>query len=138
MSSQQSFSTKSGYKMKPWFPSLSGLSCRLLLPLLVFTFMVGCTGNPLSLLTGGGPNVAANVQAGKTNTQTIGITNNEQAPTVSLRPKARVDSIDQSEKVTNNYTADPWLIVLLILGWLLPSPNEIARGITKLWRRKQH
>ena len=30
--------------------------------------------SPLNLLTGGGPNVAANVQAGETNTQTIGTT----------------------------------------------------------------
>ena len=49
----------------------------------------------LSLLTGGGPNVAANTQVGKTNSQTIGVTKNL-APKVSVRPKARVDTIDQS------------------------------------------
>ena len=33
-------------------------------------FLGGCS-NPLAMLTGGGPNVAANVQAGKENTQQV-------------------------------------------------------------------
>ena len=32
--------------------------------------LVGC-GGPLSLLTGGGPNIAANTQAGKENVQQV-------------------------------------------------------------------
>jgi hypothetical protein len=29
-----------------------------------------------------------------------------------------------------------WVILLLILGWLLPSPQEIVRGFLKLFGRK--
>lgn len=31
----------------------------------------------------------------------------------------------------------PWVIMLLVLGWLFPSPNEIARWITNLFKRKK-
>lgn len=123
---------------------LSGLSSRLPLLLLASMLTVSCSKGPLSLLTGGGPNVAANVQAGKTNNQTIGTTNNV-APTVSLRPKSRVDRVDQSTTQTKVSSDEvhtvvinevpAWVILLLILGWLLPSPQEISRGFLKLFRR---
>jgi len=94
--------------------------------------VTSCGLSPLSLLTGGGPNVAANVQAGAENNQGINIKTG--APSVSVRPNSRVDAIDQS--TTNNTTIDPWIILLLILGWLLPSPNEMARWVTGLFRRE--
>ena len=121
-----------------------GLFLRLSLLLLVLTSTASCSSGALSLLTGGGPNIAANVQAGKTNTQTLGTTNNI-APTVSVRPNARVDSIDQSNN-TSRVSADNvetvvvnevpvWVVLLLILGWLLPSPNEIGRWLRSLSTR---
>jgi len=118
---------------KWWRLSFGRLSLLLLL-LLACISIAGCSKGPLSLLTGGGPNVAANVQAGKTNTQTIGQTNNI-SPSVNIRPKARVDKVDQSNNTTNNTEVDPLLIILLILGWLAPSPSEIGRGISKIFRR---
>jgi len=104
--------------------------------------LTGCGGmNPISLLTGGGPNVAANVQAGKTNSQTIGTTNNVEQKLI--RPKA--NTIKQSND-SNKLKADNvqtvvvnevpvWVILLLVLGWLFPSPNEIARYIRSLFTR---
>lgn len=109
---------------------------RLILILLLSLLLIsGCSKGPLSLLTGGGPDVAANVQAGKTNNQTVG-TNETYAPSVSIRPKARVDTIDQSKETINNTYVSPIMLILLILGWLAPSPSEIARGIRSLWPRK--
>ena len=115
--------------------------------LVLILFLAGCVGSPLNLLKGGGPNVAANVQAGQTNSQTIGTTNNI-APSVSIRPNARVDNIDQSineSKVAtesiDNFTVNeipPWVVLLLILGWLLPSPNEISRWFLQLFNRKRN
>ena len=121
--------------IQTWLKLLYGRLSLLSLLLLVSISMAGCSKGPLSLLTGGGPNVAANVQAGKTNTQTIGKTNNI-SPSVSIRPKARVDTVDQSTETVNNYQIDPLLIILLILGWLAPSPSEIGRSIRNLFRRK--
>lgn len=82
--------------------------------------------------------MAANTQLGKTNTQTVGTTKSN---TVT---ESTVDTVDQStndvktEKVeTVNIQQTPiWMILLLILGWLLPSPNEIGRWVTNLFRRK--
>ena len=125
--------------------SLSGLSSRMSLLLLVLMLTVSCSKGPLSLLTGGGTNVAANTQAGKTNSQTIGTTNNI-APTVSVRPNARVDTIDQSNSTSKVATetvetvvineVPAWVILILVIGWLLPTPNQIANSFLNLFRRK--
>lgn len=125
--------------MKALLKFLSGLSLRTPLLLLVFSGMVlaGCGGSPLSLLTGGGPNVAANVQAGKTNSQTIGQTNNV-APKTVVRPKARVETIDQSSNTTTNNELPAWVWVLFILtwivGWVTDTPATIVKQMIK---RKQ-
>lgn len=94
----------------------------------------GCGQGPLSLLTGGGPNVAANVQAGKENTQQV-VAN-------QVKTEAGRDVIQQTspvvaeniEEVTIQQTP-LWMLILLILGWLLPSPNEIARWIRGLFMK---
>lgn len=42
---------------------------------------------------------------------------------------------DFNQEITN---ISPLVLVLLVLGWLLPSPNEMARGIKNMflfWRR---
>ena len=89
--------------------------------------------------------MGANVQAGKANSQTIGTTNNI-APTVSVRPNARVDTIDQSTSTSKVATetvetvvineVPAWVILLLVIGWLLPTPNQIANSFLSLFRRK--
>ena len=127
--------------LKSWFGQYS----LLLLLLLVLTSTVSCSKLP-SLLTGG-TQVAANVQAGKTNTQTLGTTNNI-APTVSVRPNSRVDTIDQSNSTSKVNTEavetivvneiPVWLVLLfgLLCGFLIPSPQEIIRSIVGVFRRK--
>ncbi len=50
----------------------------------------------------------------------------------SVEAKVSAESV---EKVTVN-EVQPWVILLLILGWLLPSPNEIARWVSNLFKRK--
>jgi hypothetical protein len=123
-----------------------GLSSRLLLLLLVLTSTASCSSGALSLLTGGGPNVAANTQAGKTNSQTIGTTNNI-SPSVS---DSQVDKVDQrvvttrvaSDKVdvvTVNETP-PWLVIALVVWsiflWQLPSPSQIGNWFSNLFGRR--
>ena len=82
--------------------------------------------------------MAANIQAGKTNSQTIGTTKiveqkTESGDIKSVDAKVSAESV---EKVTVN-EVPPWVVLLLILGWLLPSPNEIGRWITKLFTREK-
>lgn len=118
--------------------SLCGQYLRLLLLLLVWigsaSLLTGCGKGPLSLLTGGGPNVAANVQAGKENSQAVvsQTTRNEAGRDVNT---AQVQAEEVKEVVIQE--VPPWVVLLLILGWLLPSPNEIGRWITNLFTRKK-
>lgn len=120
------------------------MQSKLKIVLVVIALMVipSCGTSPLKFLTGGGPNVAANTQVGKTNTQTVGTTNNTDQTIV--RPQAR--DIKQTSD-TNKVSADrvetvvvneipPWVLLLLILGWLLPSPGEMGRSLANIFRRK--
>lgn len=123
-----------------------GPSSRLLLLLLVLigsgNLVTGCKG-PLSLLTGGGPNVAANVQAAKTATQTIGSTTvtgdqkieNSSGHMVQIQEQQTKLTAENVDTVTINETPI-WMIVLLIIGWILPTPNQIAKSILGLFKRK--
>jgi hypothetical protein len=127
--------------LKSWYT----LSSPTLLLLLVFSgilLMAGCSGTPLSLLTGGGPNVAANTQAGKTNSQTIGTSSVTEQKLV--RPQARKiqQTADNNKVKADNVQTvvvneiPVWVVLLLILGWLLPSPNEIGRSVINAFRKK--
>jgi len=113
-------------------PSLRSL--RYLLVLIGLVSLVGCKG-PLSLLTGGGPNIAANTQIGKNNSQAVVSLDTSARP--RLRVEAPVETVIQDTSVTKNTEVDPLLLLLLIAGWLAPSPAEIGRTIVKLFRRKQ-
>lgn len=125
-----------------WLKSLYGLLSRLLVwPLvLIGTIgLAGCSQIP-NFLLGGGPNVAANTQIGATNSQTIGTT---ELSTIEVKDSEKVsistDTQDvktaKVDTVTINKT-EPWVILLLILGWLLPSPSQIGNSISSLFTRR--
>lgn len=106
--------------------------------------LASCTGGgALRLLTGGGPNVAANVQAGKTNVQSIGGTSVSDQKLV--RPQAR--TIEQSagetgvraeavQSVTVHNEAPPWvwIIVICSVGLMALSLADEVRD--RMERRK--
>ena len=112
---------------------------RLLLPLLLAAMIAGCS--PIGLPLGGGTNVAANTQIGRENTQTVGQDNRFQP---EVKTESSIETVEQSSndirtgdveniQVTN---IPPWVILLLIIGWLLPSPGEMGRSIASLFRRR--
>jgi hypothetical protein len=104
--------------------------------------MAGCS-NPLDLLTGGGVNTAANVQAGKTNTQTIGTTTVTEQKLV--RPQARkIQQTADNNKVraesvktvvVNEYPV--WLIIAFAVALFMDSPVRWVEQILGLLRRKK-
>lgn len=107
--------------------------------LIFIVLLSGCGALPLGML-GGGPNVAANVQAGKENRQT--------AVSVEERIEAGRDVVQkevetgQVETLTvNNQDIPPWVLLVALIGWLLPTPTQmgesIGRGVMALFRRKQ-
>lgn len=104
-----------------------------LLALTLVILLAGCV-NPLAILSGGKPSVAANVQAGKENTQQV-VAN-------QVKTEAGRDVVQQSSPVIAENIKEVtiqqtplWMLVLLVLGWLLPSPNEIARSIRGLFKK---
>jgi predicted small lipoprotein YifL len=115
-----------------------GQYLRLLLLLSVYSglaiTLTGCGKGPLSLLTGGGPNVAAQVQMGKENNQAVV---SQTTRTEAGRDVNQSKLQAQEVKQVTIQEVPPWVVLLLILGWLLPSPNEIGRWITNLFTRKK-
>jgi hypothetical protein len=107
----------------------------ILLATVLLTTTLSSCGGPLSLLTGGGPNVAANTQIGKENNQGINTSVDNSVRPV-LKPEGPVETIVQDNSTTKNTEVDPLLLLLLVLGWLAPSPQEIGRGILKLLGRR--
>ncbi|MFG6535567.1 bacteriophage spanin2 family protein [Sulfitobacter sp. 1A16787] len=110
---------------------------RLWAAILATMALAGCGVPGVGALLGGGPKVAANVQAGQTNSQTIGVT---RAPAPVLRD-VTADRVRQSAD-ENKVAADrvetvvvnevpAWVILLALAGWLLPSPGEIGRWIAR-------
>ena len=100
--------------------------------LILAVLVTGCSAIP-SLTP-----VGVNGQIGSTNTQTVGVTNVNK-PTVKAETVVDPDlSVNQvkGESVVINKT-EPWVIILLVLGWLAPSPQEIGRGIGNLFRRRK-
>ena len=113
---------------------------RVTIALLSILLLSNCTSlNPLSLLSGKGTNVAASTQIGKTNTQTIGTTKNTEQKIVVETLTGEIEQSNDDNKVStksvDNLTINeipPWVILLLVLGWMLPTPQEMGKGLLKI------
>ena len=117
---------------------------KTLVILLLATFLLqGCSKlGVLSLLTGGGPNVAANVQAGQTNSQTVGTTSNTtqklirpQAGTINQTADRNDVRADHVEKIVV-YESNPWMWVALVIAIFLDSPMKIGSQILSIFKRR--
>ena len=103
--------------------------------LILVLFLSGCGLSTLGLLGGSdGPTVNSNAQIGKENRQSV--MSVEQTEEVSAgRDVIQTEIIKEVETGAVgsldiiNTNIPPWVILLLILGWLLPTPTEIGRGI---------
>ncbi|AFO91542.1 bacteriophage spanin2 family protein [Phaeobacter inhibens] len=96
----------------------------------------------VAALTGAGPSLAANVQTGRSNAQTLGVsTHSDQQIT---RPQAR--SIEQSagrtgvrsEQISTVVVREgppPWLLLVALIGWLLPTPQQIGSALAAMVSR---
>ena len=135
--------------IRPWWGSLSAPSFSSLLRPLVLIGLIslaGCSGglNPLSLLSGGGPNVAANTQLGQENNQTLGTSETiNKTFKVDKAEKVEVTELDQSsgdtqveakeiDSVTVENGLPLWLLWLLIPNFIiwyvllrLPPPERM-------------
>ena len=102
--------------------------------LVLFLFLSGCGLTSLLPFGGsGGPTVNSNAQIGKENRQAA-VTFEEEITAgrdvVQTTKEVETGSVETLEIFNTNIP--PWVIVLLILGWLLPTPTEMARGLMNL------
>jgi hypothetical protein len=101
--------------------------------------LTGCGALPLGMLGGGGPNVAANVQAGKENTQQV-VANQERTEVGRdiITETKQIEAASVETVTINNFADIPiWYWIAFMIGWMAPSPPEILRGFIGLFRRKK-
>ena len=106
---------------------------------LVLTLLLSSCGLTSLLPTGGGPNVAANTQIGKENRQAvISIEDKTSAGRDIVTKEVETGKVENLDIINTNIP--PWVILVLILGWILPTPTQMARAvyrfITAPFRRK--
>ena len=100
---------------------------KLLASLALCVALVGCGALPLGML-GGGPNVAANVQAGKENRQAVLST--ELGDSAGRDIVTKEVETGQVETLTvNNQDIPPWMLLVALIGWLLPTPTQMGSAI---------
>ena len=110
--------------------------------LVLALFLSGCGLNPLGLLGGsGGPTVNSNAQIGKENRQSVlSVENKTSAGRDVITKEVETGKVENLDIINTNIP--PWVMLLLILGWLLPTPTEIARGfmnfVLRLFGRKDN
>jgi len=107
---------------------------KQIIRLTLITLLLSSCGKIPSFLSGGGPNVAANTQIGKENTQNLGVITYKRP---QLRIQSPVETVVQDTSTTETTEVDPLMLILLILGWLAPSPREMSRGFLSLFRRNK-
>jgi len=106
---------------------------RLLPCLLVLPLLTGCSALSAFLPSfGDGPSVDANAQIGKENTQQI--VGNQTDAGGEAQVADQANRVDGTQII--NEDLPPWLIGLLILlaGWAIPTPMEMAMGIVNFFR----
>jgi hypothetical protein len=96
--------------------------------LVLILLLSGCGALPLGMLGGGGPNVAANVQAGKENRQT-GVAFEERVEAGRDVVQKEVETGQVETLTVNNQDIPPWVLLLALIGWLLPTPTQMGNAL---------
>ena len=112
---------------------------KIIIALLLSISLSSCTALGVAKMLsgkskGGGTNVAANTQVGKQNNQSLVDQSQDQeinAEVVQIETSAIKPSGDVGKISVMNQDIPMWVILLLVLGWVLPSPIEIWRGFLK-------
>ena len=113
---------------------------KLVVPLAFCLALVGCGALPLGMLGGGGPNVAANTQIGRENRQSaISFEDRVEAGRDVVQKEVETGQVDTL--TVNNQDIPPWVLLVALIGWLLPTPTQMGEAIGRAFmapfRRKQ-
>ncbi|MGR3813390.1 MAG: bacteriophage spanin2 family protein [Cognatishimia activa] len=117
------------------------------LAVISLVFLTGCSSVATSIAKsaiGGGPSASANVQAGKTNSQTIGQTSvqeqrleNIQADTVTQSSDDTQVKADKVERIIVNQGIHPLFWLAFVLAILVDSPRHWPEQIRDGFRRRR-
>lgn len=100
---------------------------RLAASLALCVALVGCGGLPLGML-GGGPNVAANTQIGRENRQTaVAFEDRVEAGRDVIQKEVEAGPVESL--TVNNQDIPPWVLLVALIGWLLPTPSQMGNAI---------
>jgi tRNA A58 N-methylase Trm61 len=100
---------------------------KLLVTIVLALSLVGCSALPKL----GGVNT--NAQVGKENTQQV-VGNQENTTIARDQNNSTVQSGKVDKVVVQNIP--PWVLLVLVLGWLLPTPQQMWEGFLGLFKRK--
>ena len=86
---------------------------------------------------GGGPTVNSNALVGKENKQAVVTYEEEQSnnagrDVITTEVLKEVETGTVEELKISNTNIPIWVILLLILGWLLPTPTQIGQGLYQI------
>lgn len=106
--------------------------------LILAILLTGCSPTDLATtaaksLIGSDDGVSVEAQVGKENRKAIVLGTSEEVKGDKIEKMVETQSV---EKMTINQTP-LWVIILLVIGWVLPSPQEIARNIINLFRKNK-
>lgn len=117
---------------------------RLLPLLLICAALASCAkvAGIVGGALGSGPNVAANVQAGRTNAQTVGkatfsdqrIEDTEARSIEQSAGDTRVRS-ESVETLIVQEDVPAWVWLLALLGWVLPTPQQMGAALFSMIAR---
>tara|TARA_R100000700_G_scaffold40751_1_gene57478 strand:+ start:891 stop:1244 length:354 start_codon:yes stop_codon:yes gene_type:complete len=101
--------------------------------LILVLFLSGCGLSTLLPLGGSdGPTVNSNAQIGAENRQAVvsveqteELTAGRDVVTTEVSKEIETGMVEK----LNIQNIPPWVMILLLLGWLLPTPTEMGRGI---------
>lgn len=107
---------------------------RVLSSICLILLLSSCGLTSLPFLGGSsGPTVNSNALVGKENTQQVVAQQTTQEAGRDIVTETKTVEAEAVEDITIKNTNIPvWVMLLLILGWLLPTPTQIGRGIYEL------
>ena len=116
-----------------------------ILIILALPAFMGCAALEMAkgLLPGAGSGLSVDAQIGDEDQSVAlggvkgaGNIKAEDQSTVHVETSQSSASVETAKEVNVYNEMKPWVLILLILGWLLPTPSQCWRYMTRLWRKK--
>ena len=115
---------------------------RPVIGLLMLLTLTGCSAIPSWLMPsqkGVSVTPIGTQMAQEATQQAVGNQSNQEAGRDVIITETELEA--KGERIFIDQDIEPWVLILLVLGWLAPSPQEMGRGLMALlasFRRKEN